>query len=224
VPNSEAKLDLCGVCGGDNSACCFLSVAQSSVHIRGASQTIANAVHILDAGETLAVTNLDFGHSYTFVLLRLDLSAGSGAIGLPGERVLRKFEALQPGHKLKLVIGEPGEYELTAMESAMATVRISVRYNAKRIDARTGQCGYPHIDDDDNDQRNRMERSSDREQLGGGNAMSPEYQQLQSLVVLILTIVGCVTLMVLAVSVVVVSVIKSQARRNQQHPTTSAIL
>jgi hypothetical protein len=44
----------------------------------------AYAAHILDAGETLAVTNLDIGHAYTFVLLLLDLSAG--ASGRPDVR------------------------------------------------------------------------------------------------------------------------------------------
>jgi hypothetical protein len=142
------------VCGGDGSTCCRLPFAQVSVVVRGFEPLAPHRT--LDAGETLAVTNLHVGYTYTFVLVRYTDHEATDM------HSWRELVPLPPARTLRTVITQPGEYLLTARENTLATVRLSVRYNAKRLDA-CGHCVYPppmimttSTADDDNDKRNRQ--------------------------------------------------------------------
>jgi hypothetical protein len=152
VLHSGAARDLCGVCGGDGSTCCRLPFAQVSVVVRGFEPLAPHRT--LDAGETLAVTNLHAGYTYTFVLVRYT-DHEEAAIDS-----WRELAPLPPARTLRTVLTQPGEYLLTARENTLATVRLSVRYNAKRRDA-CGHCVYPPTtstaddEDYDNDEKRR---------------------------------------------------------------------
>jgi hypothetical protein len=151
VIQSGLTRDLCGVCGGNSSACCFLPFAQVHVIVRGFETLPPHRT--LDAGETLVLTNLHAGRAYTFVLVRL-----------VDHTIEQRFAPLEPGRTLRTEIAAPGEYALTALDpnstststtsttststttlSALATVRLTVRYNSKRRDA-CGHCVYADAD------------------------------------------------------------------------------
>jgi hypothetical protein len=148
VPNSGAVHDLCGVCGGDNSTCCFLPFAQATAYIREFGTALL-PVGVLDAGETLLVTNLHDLNGYTLRLLAMSAAAENS-------KVVAQYPRLLPGNSLGVVVTEPGEYVLQSAESSAVSIRFGVRFNRKirdkcdrcvNADAETGnsnRAAYDH--------------------------------------------------------------------------------
>jgi hypothetical protein len=125
---------------------------------------------------------------------------------------MQSLGVVQAGDVLNVVIGEPGEYQLTALESAFITVRISVRYNFKKLDARTGRCAYPS--EEPAQPITTAVAAHEQQQQQPCDAPISTTSQLQSLVLIMITTAGCVMLMVVALSVVIVTIInKSRSNR-----------
>jgi hypothetical protein len=186
-------------------------VPQAAVHIRGGRE-LEQAHPGLDTGETLAVFNIHLGYAYTLILLRLNGASSSSSSSLPQPPVMQSLGVVQAGDVLNVVIGEPGEYQLTALESAFVTMRISVRYN-KKLDARTGRCAYPSEEPAPITTAVAAHHQQQQQQQPCDVPISTT-SQLQSLVLFMITTAGCVTLMVVALSAVIVAIInKSRSNR-----------